>query len=283
MKKGVNAWCFPDQTEVNDLFQSAAKLGFDGVELNLSEEQNAVLSFTAMKEELDQVVRAADQHSLALPSISTDLLWKYPLTDNDEAVRQKGAEFVEKMIETADIVGAGTVLVVPGLVNPLVSYDKAYTRSLEVLKYLAEKAEQKNIRIGIENVWNKFLLSPLEMASFIDEINSSHVGAYLDIGNVLQFGYPEHWIRILSERIFAVHVKDFKELVGNIQGFVPLLSGDISWNTVKQALKDINYDGYVIPEIPAHGEHPDWLLQSISQTLNLIFGFEDRQGAADGT
>jgi hexulose-6-phosphate isomerase len=278
MKKGVNAWCFPSYLGAADLFKRAKELGFSGIELNLSDQSDSILHLGSNEEEINQIAMLAKQNDLELVGISTDLLWKYPLTDNSEEIRNKGIQIVEKMIEIAGILGASTVLVVPGIVTSTVSYDTAYSRALAAIKTLSKKAEEYDVQIAIENVWNKFLLSPLEMAGFIDQVNSRWVGAYLDIGNVIQFGYPEQWIRILSNRIFMIHVKDFKESVGNIHGFVPLLSGDISWEQVKKALKEINYRGYIIPEIPPHDYHPDWLLKLISEAMDIIFDF-NRDGS----
>lgn len=269
-QKGINAWCFPKETGAEDIFRQAKAYGYAGVELNL-DEGDACLHLEMTEEELRLLAQKAREHGLELPSVSTALLWKYPLTHNDEAVREKGIRVVEKMIEAASIFGARTVLVVPGLVTAEVSYDKAYERAREALVRLAQTAAAKQVHIGIENVWNKFLLSPLEMAGLIDEVNSPWVGAYFDVGNVLQFGFPEQWIRILGKRIRAIHVKDFKTSTGNITGFVPLLAGDIPWDRVVEALREVEYSGYVIPEISPFAHKPKLLLAQCSQALDAIF------------
>jgi L-ribulose-5-phosphate 3-epimerase len=273
MKKGINAWCFPNHVKAAELLKHAKSLEFSGIELNLFDHIDAVLHLNSTEEEIKHIAELAKQHHLEVTGVSTDLLWKYPLTDNREEIRNKGMQIVEKMIQAASVFGASTVLVVPGIVTPEVAYDTAYNRALAAIKKLAKTAEEYKIQIAVENVWNKFLLSPLEMAGFIDQVNSPWVGAYLDVGNVVQYGYPEQWIRILSNRIFMVHIKDFKKSVGNIDGFVPLLAGDISWDRVVEALKEVNYKGYIIPEIPPHDHHPDWLLTLISETMNVIFHF----------
>jgi hexulose-6-phosphate isomerase len=127
--------------------------------------------------------------------------------------------------------------------------------------------------IGIENVWNKFLLSPLEFRDFIDSFNSKYVGSYFDVGNVMLTGYPEDWIRILGNRIKAVHVKDFKRTIGNANGFVGLLEGDVNWKRVVLALREINYDDYMVAEIiPPHFQFPKFTLKSTSLALDYILG-----------
>lgn len=270
-QKGINAWCFPADTSLTEMFRQAKAHGYHGVELNLGEGPDAAFHLDMTVEELADVAAMAAEAGLTLPSVSTALLWKYPLTHQDETVRQTGMRVVEKMVEAASIFGSRTVLVVPGLVTPEVSYDVAYDRALEALKALAKKAEETQVRIGIENVWNKFLLSPLEMAKLIDEVGSPWVGAYFDVGNVLQFGFPEQWIKILGKRIFAVHVKDFKTTTGNITGFVPLLAGDIPWERVTEALREVGYEGYLIPEISPFGRLPEELIRQTSLALDAIF------------
>jgi L-ribulose-5-phosphate 3-epimerase len=274
LKKGINAWCFPEDIDVKTLFNKVKDLGFGGIELNVSENNRSILHMNSTKEEINNLKEYAQLFGIEILGISTDLLWKYPLTSNKREVRIIGMNVVKKMIEVASLCEAKTVLVVPGIVTAEVPYDVAYKKSMESIKSLAKIAEKQQVKIGIENVWNKFLLSPLEMAEFIDQVDSSSVGAYLDIGNTVQFGYPEQWIDILSERIIAVHIKDFKQSVGNIDGFVTLLAGDISWDKVSIALNNIHYNGFISPEIPPHPHHSDWQLKMISETMDLIFQFD---------
>lgn len=274
MKKGINAWCFPEDIDKETLFTKVRDLGFEGIELNISDNNRSILHMNSTDEEIRNLKESAQLFGIKISGISTDLLWKYPLTSYKSDLHAKGMHVVEKMIEAASLCEAKTVLVVPGVVTAEVPYDAAYRKSLESIKNLAEMAENHQVRIGIENVWNKFLLSPLEMADFIDQVDSSSVGAYLDIGNTYQFGYPEQWIDILSDRIIAVHIKDFKQSVGNIDGFVTLLAGDISWDKVSNALNNIHYNGFISPEIPPHPHHSDWQLKMISETMDLIFQFD---------
>ena len=127
----------------------------------------------------------------------------------------------------------------------------------------------------VENVWNKFLLSPLEMKAFIDEFRSSGVGSYFDVGNALQTGYPEHWIGTLGSRIRRVHFKDYRRNVGTIDGFCDLLSGDINWPAVMQALRAIRYDGWIaaemIPPVPFYKYSPETLIHNTSRAMDAIF------------
>ena len=138
---------------------------------------------------------------------------------------------------------------------------------------LKETAEKLEIHIGIENVWNKFLLSPLEMRDFIDKINSPFVGAYLDIGNVIYSGYPEQWIKILNTRIKRVHFKDYRKAMSGLGGFVDLLSGDVNWAEVMSGFAKIGYDSWVTGEmIPPYAQHSEQIIFNTSNSMNKILG-----------
>ncbi|MCS7066570.1 MAG: sugar phosphate isomerase/epimerase, partial [Fimbriimonadales bacterium] len=157
------------------------------------------------------------------------------------------------------------------VVTPDVPYDVAYARAQDALKRLAPEAEQRRVYIAVENVWNRFLLSPLEMARFIDEIGSEWVSVYFDAGNVLAFGYPQHWIRILGKRIKRVHVKDFRTDIGNIQGFCNPLQGDLPWMEVRAALESVGYEGYITAEVSGYRAFPELGLRHIADALRVVF------------
>ncbi|MCB5240006.1 sugar phosphate isomerase/epimerase family protein [Niallia circulans] len=273
MLKGINQWCYPDDTPLELVFKYSRDAGFDAVELNVSMDGIGLAMNTSM-EEAKHIREIAEHYGLQLRSISTNLLWKYPLSHYDEKVREQGRNVVEKQIELASYIGADTALVVPGVVNEETTYLDCYTRSQDELRKVLSLAEKQKVHIGIENVWNKFLLSPLEMARYIDEFHSDYMGAYYDVGNTLQFGYPEQWISILGERIRKIHVKDFRLSVGNITGFVPLLAGDVNWKKVLEALKNIGYKDTVTAEIPAYSFGPQYLAEDTAKHLDIMLNQE---------
>ena len=154
-----------------------------------------------------------------------------------------------------------------------VDYQTAYDRSLESLNELKCVAEELQIQIGLENVWNKFLLSPMEMKDFIDKIGSEYVGSYLDVGNTVYCGYPEDWVRILGKRIRKVHFKDYRRQAGGLHGFVDLLAGDVNYPEVMKAFREIGYDGWVSAEmIPAYKYHTETLIYNTSRAMDAILG-----------
>lgn len=282
MRKSINQFCFPADMPLVDCLRLAASAGFAGFEPNVVETTDAASlkgkdaafaeAFTLETTPQQAAELAARVRTLGLqiPSIATGLHWRYPLTDPDEARRERGVAVAEHMLRLAKAVGARTILVVPGLVTPEVSYRTAYARAVEALRFLGGVAARQGVAIGVENVWNKFLLSPLEMRRFLEEVGSPAVRAYFDAGNVLAFGYPEHWVEVLGDVLEAVHVKDFRTGVGNIHGFVPLLTGDLNWPVLMSALRRAGYDGYITVEVPASRLAPELGVRGASDAMDAI-------------
>lgn len=253
MKKGISVWSLPAEWDFSKIFKESAAAGFEGVEIALG---STGLGMDTDEATLDVIKAEAEKCDIKIFSIATTMLFDYPLTSNDPEVREKGRAVVRKMIDIAAYLKLESVLVVPGVVSCAwrpdlgeVPYDIAYFRALESIRILAPYAEEKKVTLALENVWNRFLLSPLEMRDFIDKVGSEYVKAYFDAGNVLLFGHPDHWVRALGSRIAKVHIKDFKVNVGNLSGFVPLLEGDLDFGKLMTSLRNTGYDGWITPEV----------------------------------
>lgn len=238
---------------------------------------------SSTKRDIQKIAKISRSIGVEISSLATGLFWDYSLTSDNSSEREKAKGIVEKMLEVANWLEVDTILIIPGAVDvffkpgfPVVSYDKVYERSFQALKELAPIAETYKINIAIENVWNKFLLSPVEMKHFIDSIGSSYVGVYFDVGNVLQMGFPEQWIKILGSRIKKVHVKDFKKSVGTAEGFVNLLYGDVNWPDVISALKEIGYNSYIIGELFPPKFYPESLIFETSISMDKILNRGDK-------
>jgi L-ribulose-5-phosphate 3-epimerase len=177
--------------------------------------------------------------------------WRSPLSSADPAVVAKSVAGMETSLRNAKAWGAGVVLLVPAVVNPQTSYKEAWTRSQRVIKErLLPLAAELKVVIAVEEVWNRFLLSPLEMARYVDELDSPWAKAYFDVGNVVLYGYPQDWIRTLGPRIVRVHLKDFSMDRGKgTFAWKNIGEGDIDWPAVRQAFADIGYAGYVTTEL----------------------------------
>ena len=276
MKKGISIWSFAE-TDLKKCMLLAKDAGFDGIELALDE--HGEVSMDSTDEDILKIKKMAEDIGLELYSVASGLYWTYNYTSANEENVRYAKEITKKQLHIASLLGCDTILVVPGAVEvafdpgEVVEYDVAYERAQNALKELAPYAEEKGVSIGVENVWNRFLLSPMEMARFIDEIGSDYVGSYFDIGNVLFAGYPEHWIKILSGRIKKVHFKDYRRSAGDLYGFVDLLSGDVNWPAVMGKLCDIGYDDWVTAEmLPPYTHYPETILYNTSNAMDKILG-----------
>lgn len=275
MKKSINIWSFIGKTN-REAIALAKDAGFEGIELAL--DAAGEISAETTDKQLQALKDYAQELDIKIPSLSSSLCWGDSLTSDDPAERQRAHDMVEQQIRCAKALGAETVLVIPGSVSvefvperPVIAYDVVYDRALEELRKLVPVAEQYGVEIGIENVWNKFLLSPLEMRQFIDAIGSDMVGVYFDVGNVVYSGYPEQWIRILGSRIKKVHFKDYRRNPGGLNAFVDLLAGDVDWKAVMTAFNDIGYDGWAAGEmIPQYSQGSDQIIYNTSASMERI-------------
>lgn len=278
MKKGISIWSFPGNMKIADCIKMAKDAGFDGIELALNE--TGELSLDSSEDEIKGYKQLAKETGIEISSLATGLYWAYSMTSGNCETRQKAKDIVKKQLDAASILGVDTILVIPGAVGvdfipgaEVVEYDIAYDMALSAVKELAVYAEEKKVSIGIENVWNKFLLSPLEMRDFIDNVGSDYVGAYFDVGNVIYSGYPEHWIKILGKRIRKVHFKDYRREAGGLVGFVDLLAGDVDYVKVVEALKQAGYSSYVTGEmIPGYKQYGEQIVYNTSKSMDKIMG-----------
>jgi len=275
MKKSINYWALT-RKNIEENLRLVKEAGFDAVELTFGE--NDVLNPKVDKSFCKKILKQTKKIGIEISSLAPSFYWNYPLTSNKKEIRQKSIDLTLKYIELASYLNAKAVLIVPGLVgadfipnSEIIDYDIAYERMRDAIKQILTTAEKKGIILCLENVWNKFLLSPLEMRDFINSIKSDYVKAYFDVGNVLLTGYPEQWIRILGNRIERIHFKDFKRAVGNINGFVDLLEGDVDWKKVMDALRKIGYDGYCTAEVFPYKFAPDTLIYNTSKAMDYIF------------
>lgn len=278
MKKGINIWSFSGDKKISECITIAKKADFDGIELSLNE--SGELGLQSTEKEVREIQAQLADADLEIAGLATGLYWDYPMTSENPALREKAVDVCKKQLELAAQFGVDTILVIPGAVgvdfipgSEVVDYERAYERALESISKLVPFAESAGVSIGIENVWNKFLLSPLELRSFIDEIGSSYVGSYFDVGNALQNGYPEQWVRILGNRIKKVHFKDYRRQAGGLHGFVDLLAGDVNYPAVMDALNAIGYDNYVTAEmIPPYTHYSDQIIYNTSNAMDAILG-----------
>jgi hexulose-6-phosphate isomerase len=261
IKKGIMYGTIGIKGSVLEKFQAVRAAGFDGVEPNSHMDQ-------------EEVLKARDATGLKTPSVCCSTHWDNPITDPDPAVREKGLHGLQQALRDAQRYGASSVLFVPAVVNKKVSYADAYQRSQEGIRKALPLAEEVQVKIAVENVWNNFLLSPLEAARYVDEFKSPWVGWHFDVGNIITYGWPEQWIRILNKRIAKLHIKEFSREKAQKQGLwkgfdVEFLKGDDDWPTVMKALDEIGYNGWGISE-QSGGGSPEGL-RKLSEEMDRIF------------
>ncbi len=257
MKKGICLGSLPPGGSLLDRFKLAESAGFDGVEL------------TGMGQGADfaEAKAAAEEAGIELHSVMATAHWAHPLSHEDPAEREQCIADMRACLEGARTVGADTVLLVPGVVNEQTTYEEAWKRSTDGIKSLLPVAAEMGVAIAVENVWNKFLLSPMEFVQYVDSFESPWVRAYFDVGNILLYGFPHHWIRSLGKRIAKVHIKDF-ETGSNTWRW--LLEGSVPWAEVIKALRDVGYDGYLTAELPLYRTCPDQTIMDISAAMDRI-------------
>lgn len=245
VKKALKIGMIAGGHSLTDKFKIAKEAGFDGVELD-----------TPGPYTVDDVEDAMNTTGLVVPGVVDAVHWKDTLSHPDAAVRAKGVDGLKTAIQDCYNFGGSSVLLVPAVVNKEVSYADAYARSQEEIRNILPMAEDLHIRIAFENVWNNFLLSPLEAARYSDEFESDLVGWHFDIGNIVNYGWPAHWIQTLGHRILKLDVKGFSRTKRNDEGLwkgfgveIGDEGDDCDWPEVRKALDDIGYRGWAAAEV----------------------------------
>ena len=278
MKQGVSFFTFGEDVNLKEAMGQCAKAGYEGVELIVSE--TGELNMKTTEKEMLAMKDMAEGMGLSICSVGAWNLWANNLVSDDKKIAAYAKDIVRQQITAAAVCGADTILVVPGYVGTpfgpgIVSYDVAYDRAQEALSELSEFAAQMKVCIGVENVWNKFLLSPLEMKRFLDEIGSDYVGAYFDVGNIIYIGYPDQWIRILGKRIKKLHFCDCRFDSCGLSMFVDLFEGDVDYEAVMHAVRDIGYDDWAVVEfLPNYKRFPYQSVINAKLSMNEIMNIE---------
>jgi hexulose-6-phosphate isomerase len=262
MLKSISVWAFENDRPLPEVFKMAKDNGFEGVEVAIAEDGPITPQTT--EADCKTIIQQANDSGIQIASLASGLGWKYHLTSADEANRKQAIEVTSQSLRVAKWLGTDAILVVPGGVGstfnpdfPYTPYNVAYDNALKSLEELKPVAEETGVAIGIENVWNMFLLSPIEMREFIDKVGSTQVGAYFDVGNNIYSGFAQDWIRILGNRIKRVHFKDYQHDKAGLEGFCDLLEGNVDYPETMKALREIGYDGPVTSEFfGAEGDLP---------------------------
>ena len=264
LKKGVVFDMIKVKGTLTDKFKALKAAGFDGVQMD-----SPLPAEMPMKD----VLTARDAAGIEIEGTIDATHWSMPLSDPDPKKRERALADLKTALRECKEMGGGSVLLVPGVVNRITAYDDVWKRSQEVIRQAIPTAEETKVKIAIENVWNQFIMSPMEAARYLDEINHPLVGWQFDIGNVVTYGWPEQWIRILGKRLFRVHLKDYsrkkRDDLGLWKGFdVELGEGDVDWAAVMKAFDDIGYNGWCTAEVNGGDEKR---LKFLAERIDNLF------------
>jgi L-ribulose-5-phosphate 3-epimerase len=260
--KAVLFSMLPTSLSIADRFQLARDTGFEQIECGTTDDEHIA----------EEMLAASKKANLRIHSVMNRDHWRYPLSSPDPDVVAKSVQGLKTSFRNASLWGADTVLLVPAVVNAETSYQDAWDRSQAQIRRMIPLAEELKVIIAVEEVWNKFLLSPLEFTRYVDQFQSPWVRAYFDVGNVVISGYPQDWIRTLGKRIVKLHLKDFTfrqdpTLKKRVADFVQLREGEIDWKEVYRALGDIGYNGSATVELAAGDKS---YLEEVSRRVDLI-------------
>jgi hexulose-6-phosphate isomerase len=243
LKKAAMLGMVGEGATLREKFALLHELGFHGVELDSPSDLTT-----------EAVLDAKQATGLEIEGVVDSVHWNTPLSDPDATVRERGRAALERALRDCKAWGGSSVLLVPAVVNERVGYDEAWERSTAEIRKLLPLAKELGVQIAVENVWNNFLLSPLEAVRYVDQFESPALGWHFDIGNVVTYGWPEQWIRILGKRIVKLHIKEYsrkkRDAEGLWKGFeVELGEGDCRWREVMAALDAIGYRGWACAEV----------------------------------
>lgn len=262
IKKSLKYGMIKTEGSVLDKFRLIKELGYDGVEMDSPNELDN-----------SEILNARDKTGLEIPGVVNSMHWKFPLSHPDPKIRKTCLDSMTVALNDCKEYGGTTVLLVPGTVNKDIGYADAWRRSRVEIEKMIPVAEKTGIKIAFENVWNNFILSPVEAAYYVDQFENPLIGWYFDVGNIVRYGWPEHWIEALDHRIMKLDIKEYSRKKqrdeGVWKGFqVELMEGDCNWPAVTKALDKIGYEGWASAEVPGGDRER---LQTIIEKMNSIF------------
>ena len=281
MIKGISYLSFENGLSNNESIESALsqtkKNGFDALELSVSSE--GVINTNTSKAECEIIRKKIDDSGIFVDSIATGMSWGVSPTSNDRSIREKSIKLHQDALKVASFLDCKALLFVPGVVKSpispdIVRYDKALDRLREAINQMLPIAEDLNVDLCMENVWNGFFYSPIELRGFVDSFDSDRLGVYLDIGNLIGYQqYPPHWVELLNSRIKRVQIKDFQEnfdWTGSFS-FCDIGAGDVPWKETIAALDAIQYKSTIIAEMLPWDET---ILSRTSAAMDQLFNFK---------
>jgi len=281
MYKAINYWTFGPDTltgeyDIITAMNQAHDAGFEAIELCVALTGN--LRFNSSEAQCRKLAAEARKIGIKICGLASGVYWAVSMTDANKNTRNKALRLTKQALQIAKWLGAKSLLYIPGAVKaefdpsaPVIPYGDVYRWAVPQAKSAATAAARQKIYLCIENVWNMFLYSPVEMRDFIKKVNNRYVGCYFDPANAIKNGYPEHWIPVLGKMIKRVHCKDYSNKIGTFpEGFeVPIGKGDMNWPVILKQLKKVGYTGPITAEIISFKSDPR-LVKRTSRQMDKI-------------
>ncbi len=271
MRRAISAWAFPGTMTFEDVFKKAKEIGFEAVELTVDAvgSSNRSLTTESSEKDFEEIRELANKYGIAIESVACSTYWNKAMFGSEDPEKKNFAvEMLRNHIRCAKGVGAEAILVVP-CIDREAGLLKSYDNTIKTFKELEDEINASGIKIGLENVWNRFFSSPMDAKYVIDGIGNKNVGIYLDLGNMIVMNDAEWWIEVLANNIIKIHVKDFKRDNGRYYtgDDCDLLEGDVNWEVVCPMLGKC-YDGAMTAEVfPGDGVDPDEFYRSVNEAL----------------
>lgn len=276
MKKSINAWSFPAEFSFAECIERAKSEGFDAIEFNLDGKPSPhAFTLDSTDAEITAVRELMAANGIGAVSVSSSMHGGIWATD-DPATLDYAKRVLAKQLRIATLLGAGAILLVPGGMKDGITLKESRANSIKNLKAVEPMIRESGIKVGLENVWNGFFLSPYDMVSFLDELDSDCFGLYFDLGNMVAFSDSAFWCEIVGSRSVRIHVKDYKRNGGINSGgtWVNLLRGDLDFPRAMAALKATGFDGYLTAEVfKSADESFESFLHDVSTAEDEIIGY----------
>ncbi|HSU60300.1 MAG TPA: sugar phosphate isomerase/epimerase family protein [Bryobacteraceae bacterium] len=274
MKKSIGDNIFPKGMTFEDGLKLLKRAGYEGIELWLGD--RPWFQMKTSDAELRQLFTKIQDAGLEVSDVANSLDWEENVSASDPKKRDAAFRHIHRQIEAAQIFKCDAILIVAGLVTSEEPYNEVYTRTVDSLQKLGDVASKARVKIGAENCCSeqKFLLSPREFYTFLNDVNNPWVGIHLDVGNIHDTGFAEQWIAMHATRITRMHMKDVhvhRGRCGNQSVYTNIFLGDNNWMAIRSAMTKIGYNGWLIAEMEAKYRFaPDQQVYDTAAALNRL-------------
>jgi sugar phosphate isomerase/epimerase len=224
-----------------------SKIGYDGIEIP------ALYTFHS-SEELNKFVNLAKSHGLEVTQagLSGDLV------SVDEKSRRQTMDRLKGEIKLAADSSIKIVKTITGPApwNPKapklgrdITENKAWELVLSGFSELMEVAERYEVYVAVEACFGNLCRDYYTTKELLDQVGSKYLAINMDPSHYCLYGNDIGWvIRRLGDKIKHAHLKDAigRPVEEGVDFMFPLLGeGIVNWKDFFQALRSINYSGFL--------------------------------------